>query len=311
MAITGDFETPTTIYQGQTPVSTSTPVRTAKNNYQAALSNLTGAQRNAAAALIDMFSQYDLQSLAATIIDFVKKGYSSDTVALLLKDTPDYKRRFAANDARVARGLNALSPREYIETERSYRRVLSTSGMPKGFYDQNSDFQKFLENDMSPDELNERVGAWTQEATKDQAGLDAIRKVLGMGVSDYAAYLMDPTRALPLLKKSARAVSFAAAAQRHGYDIAASTAKEYGAFGVEAPEAEKGFAAIEEVQAQTEKLAQIYRAGGYSVEEAASEVFKGNAAAGEKRKRLASQERATFANTSKGAPGKATSKQSY
>ncbi len=277
------------------------------------LSGLTGPQRSAASALINLFTQYGLASLASQIIGFVKKGYSADTIAIELQDTKEYKTRFAANDARRRAGLNVLSPREYIETERAYRQVMSSAGMPKGFWDQQSDFQKLMENDTSPSELNERVKAWQDEAQKDPTALGELRRLYGMSVADAAAYAMDPKRALPLIQKQARAVQFAAAASRHGYEINRTLAEKYGggAYNVTGEDAEKGFGAIQEVQAETDKLARMYHEGSYGVEEAASEVFGGDANAAAKRKKLASQERATFSNTSKGAPGKANSKQSY
>jgi hypothetical protein len=109
------------------------------------------AQRDAATILQNVFAQYGLGSLAGQITGFIQQGYSADAISILLQNTPEYKQRFAANDARLKKGLPALSPAEYIATERSYRQVMSAAGLPLGFYDQTSDFQKFLENDMSSD----------------------------------------------------------------------------------------------------------------------------------------------------------------
>lgn len=272
-------------------------------SYQQDLAKLTGPQRDAASALISMFSSYGLQSLAGRIIEMVKNGWSADTMSLMLEKTPEYQKRFAANAARQKKGLPVLSPREYIETERSYRSILANSGMPKGFYDSQSDYQRFLENDLAPTELNDRVKLWQQEALKDTAGLAAIRKITGLGVSDYAAYLMDPARATPLLTKAAQAVSFAAAATRHGYDVSKQLAVQYGNLDVTAADAEQGFAAIQEVQGQTDKLAKMYGLGGYDVEDAAAEVFAGNANEAAKRKKASSAEKATFSDSSKGKTG--------
>jgi len=241
----------------------------------------------------------------------VKQGFSADTMTVVLEKTPEYRTRFAGNDSRVKNGLSKLSPREYIETERAYRAVMMQSGMPKGFYDSRSDYQKFIENDLSPNELNERVKTWQDVALKDSAATAELRRLYGMSTSDYAAYLMDPKRATPLLQKQARSVQFAAAAKRHGYQITRGLAETYGggAYNVTGEDAEKGFAAIQEVQGDTDRLSKIYGLGGYTVDEAAGEVFGGDAEAGKKRKKAASSERATFASSSKGSTGK--SKTSY
>lgn len=281
--------------------------------YDQLLGNLKGDQRNAAAAVISLFQQYGLESLASKIIDYVKQGFSSDTMAVMLQETPEYKKRFYGNELRKQQGLSVMSPSEYIATERQYRQVMTSAGFPKGFYDQTSDFTKMLGSDTSPQELNDRVSLWKDYAGKqDPAQVENLRRLYGMSTSDYAAFLMDPTRALPLLQDQARAVSFAAAGQRHGISVSKGTAEGYGggAYDVSAQDAEKGFAAIEEVQADTDRLAKMYGLGGYSAGEAIQEVFGGDADAGKKRKRAASAERATFNDSSKGATGSA-SRNSY
>lgn len=280
--------------------------------YDQVNSQLKGTQRDAATALIDLFSQYGLQSLAGKIIDFVKQGYSSDTMSVMLQETPEYKKRFAGNDARQKAGLSVLSPAEYIATERQYRQVMANAGMPKGFYDQTSDFTKFIGNDMSPTELNDRVKSWQDVAQSDSATTDSLRRLYGMSTSDYAAYLMDPQRALPVLQAQARAVTFAAAGQRHGVSVSKGTAEGYGggAYDINAQDAEKGFSTIQEIQGDTDKIAKLYGLGGYSAGEAIQEVFGGNAEVGAKRKKAASAERAAFSDSSKGSTG-SSSRNSY
>lgn len=280
-------------------------------SYDQMLGELKGAQRDAASALISLFTQYGLQSLASKIIDMVKQGFSSDTMSLMLEKTPEYQRRFAANIARQKKGLPVLSPAEYIATERSYRAVLSSSGMPKGFYDTQTDFQKFLENDTSPTELQDRVKLWQTEALKDTAGLEAIRKITGLGASDYAAYLMDPTRAMPLLQKASQAVSFAAAAGRHGFDITKQLATKYGNLDVSAQDAEQGFATIQQIQGETDKLARMYGLGGYDIEDATAEVFGGDANAANIRTKANAGEKATFSDSSKGSTGRSKRGSNY
>lgn len=277
--------------------------------YQQELSKLTAADRSAASAIITLFSQYGLESLASRIIGFVKEGFSADTMTVMLQETPEYKRRFAANEARKKAGLAVLSPSEYLATERQYHQVMSAAGMPKGFYDQTSDYQKFLENDMSPQELKDRVDSWQTVAQADSATTEELRRLYGMSTGDYAAYLMDPTRATPLLQAQARAVTFAGAASRHGFQVDKTLAEQYGggAYDVSAADAEKGFAAIQDVQGETDRYARMYGLEGYSVTEAANEVFGGDAEAAKKRKKAASAERGNFNDSSKGSTGSASS----
>ena len=99
-------------------------------------------------------------SLAPKILSYVQNGMSADTIAIELQNTSEYKQRFGANDARVKAGLPALSPSEYLATERSYRQIMQAAGMPLGFYDDSpNDFSRWLEMDVSPTEVKARVDA--------------------------------------------------------------------------------------------------------------------------------------------------------
>ena len=79
--------------------------------------------QDAIASLTDTFKNYGLGSLAGRIAEYLYQGYSQDTVSLMLQDSPEYKKRFAGNDARVKNGLPVLSPKEYLATESAYRAV--------------------------------------------------------------------------------------------------------------------------------------------------------------------------------------------
>jgi hypothetical protein len=96
---------------------------------------LTGENRDAFMAVNALFKNYGLESLAGKIYEYVKNGYSADTISILLQDTSEYKQRFQGNEARKAAGLPVLSPAEYLSTEASYRQIMQSAGLPSGFYD--------------------------------------------------------------------------------------------------------------------------------------------------------------------------------
>lgn len=66
---------------------------------------------------------------------FIQQGMSAPEIELQLQNTPEYKQRFAGNAIRIANGLSALSPADYIQLEDQYAQVLQSYGLPKGFYD--------------------------------------------------------------------------------------------------------------------------------------------------------------------------------
>lgn len=259
------------------------------------IAGLSGDKRDAAVALTALFKSYGLESLAPKIIDYIKKGFSSDTISVLLQDTQEYKQRFAANEARKKIGLPVLSPAEYIATERSYRDVMHSAGLPSGFYDQSSDFEKFLAQDVSPSELKQRVDTAANVVNQaDPSTLDYIKKFYTTG--DIIAYALDPTRAAPLIEKQYQAAQVAGAASNQGVSVDKATAERLAALGVTQDAARQGFGTIGSELGTVNKLDSIY-GGDVTQGDLVSAVFEDNANAKTKVKRLASKERASFSGS--------------
>jgi hypothetical protein len=247
-----------------------------------------------------LFRNYGLETLAPKIKDFVQQGYSADTVTLKLQETPEYQQRFVGNAARLKAGLSVLSPKEYLATEDAYRQIMRTTGLPKGFYDSPDDFSKFIESDVSPTELKQRVDlAQTAIDNADPYYTRSLQEMYGLSNGDMIAQVLDPQRALPFITKQAQAVQFGAAAVRQGLQIAKPVAEQYAGMGVTQQQAEQGFQAVAQILPTAEKLGQIY-GQNYNQEQALSEVFGGpmSAEAIQRRKRLSEMEQSAFAGQS-------------
>ena len=107
------------------------------------------AQRtNWTEALKAKYDEVGLGGLADRIIEFVKQGLDPETIDIKIAETPEFKLRFPANEARKKAGLPVLSLDEYIANENAYASVFRSAGFAKGFYDAKEDFTKFLENDI-------------------------------------------------------------------------------------------------------------------------------------------------------------------
>ncbi len=257
---------------------------------------LTGAERDAALALTNLFTSYGLGSLAPTIIDFIKQGYSADTITILLQESQAYKQRFAANEQRKARGLPVLSPAEYIATETAYRQTLQKWGLPAGFYDSTDDFKTFLVNDMSPMELDQRAQSASDFMNQADANDMAFyRQYYTSG--DLVAFALDPERAAPLVGKAFQASKIGGAAQTQGIGIDQTQAERLASIGVSDDQARAGFGQIAMVQGTVNKLGDIY-GNGLSQDELIGATFADDANATTKLKKLASQERAAFGGSS-------------
>lgn len=263
---------------------------------------LDGEDRNAAIALTNLFKSYGLGSLAPQIIKMIQNGFSSDTIAILLQDTKEYKTRFAANEDRLKAGLPVLSPAEYISTEQAYRQVMSAAGLPVGFYDSTDDFRKFISGDVSPTEVKSRVDAVSEAIYKaPKATRDIFSQWYSTG--DMIAYALDPKVASPLIEQRIRSAEAAAIAQQQGFNLSRMSAERAGVSGSTLDQLNEGLSYIATEKGTTDKLGQMY-GGALTADDLVAEVFDKDAKAALKRKGLASRERGSFAGSS--AQGKGT-----
>lgn len=208
------------------------------------IEDLTGDQRDAYAAITALFSTYGLQSLAPKIFDYIKNGFSADTISILLQDTPEYKQRFAGNEARKNKGLPVLSPAEYLSTEASYRQLMRQAGLPEGFYDQPSDFADFIGKDVSPTELKSRVDIASQyTALASPQAKQALQQMYGVDEGHITAYFLDPERSTASIQKQAAAAAIGAEALKRGLTIS-SNAEAYALAGITAQQAGQAYGAI-------------------------------------------------------------------
>lgn len=275
------------------------------------LRNLSGDARNVATALIQLFQQFGLGSLASQIINMAKQGLSEDSIYLELQQTKEWKARFAGNYDRERAGLGMLSPSEYLATERAYAAVLQQYGLPKGFWDDPSDFSKWIGRNVSPGEIESRariVSGWINSA--DNALAKTLRDTFGYSNGDLVAMSLDPSRALPLLERTQRAISAATAATRQGLTADRGYAEHLADLGVTQEQAEQGYGMIAENLEPLTELGDIYGIT-YSQRDLEQDVFEQIGAAKDKRKKLASQERAAFGGSSRGTTGRASTDYSY
>jgi hypothetical protein len=247
-----------------------------------------------------LFDQYNLGSLANKIVELKQQGLSDRVVTIKLQETPEYKQRFIGNENRRKAGLQPLTPAEYISAEAAYKKVMRDSELPSGFYDQADDFAKFIGNDVSPAELQQRVDIANQSIQNaDPFYTDSLRRFYGLQSGDMLAYALDPERALPFITRQQKAAQFGAEAARQGIQIAAPMAEKYaGQFGITQEQARQGFEQIAQIAPEAQKLSQI--TPGFEpvgLEETTSAVFGGDQSAEYKKRlqKLAQIEQSRFA----------------
>lgn len=318
-----------------TPTSTSTTVTTPPppqnitdpavlaliQSLQSQIANLTNAQRTAqdqaaqaatlaaaekarqseqqrksiVAVLTDRFQRYGLGSLINKIKDLAIDGATEATITLALQESEEYKTRFKANEARIAKGLAVLTPAEYLNNEDGYRQVLRSYGLKQ--FDTDAYVQQFIANDMSPTEFSNRVVTAVQRVQNaDPAIVQQLRQFYGIGQQDLVAYVLDPEQQFQKIQRQVSAAEIGVAAARQGLQAGVSVAEQLAAQGVTQAEAQKGYATIADILPTAEKLSDIYgkTLDTYGQSEAEQEVFNSLASAQRKRQRLTAREVATF-----------------
>ena len=206
-------------------------------------------QRESAKAIIsNLLTEYGLESLTDFVNNLITTEdiVSGDVILGRIRQTEQYRTRFAGNIARRKAGFNVLSEAQYVGLENQYRQIMRASGLPSGFYDQAEDFNALIGGDVSSAELSSRVneGYLAVQQSNPQV-ITEMRRLYGVDDSMLAAYFLDPAKATPMLLRQARASQIAAEATMQAQQqIGAGTAEELAIAGITQQEARSGFQTI-------------------------------------------------------------------
>jgi hypothetical protein len=257
--------------------------------------------------LFEQFSRYGMGALVEPLKEFIQQGISSSEFTLRLRDTDAYKKRFAANAIRIGKGLSALNEAEYIGLEDQYQNIMRQYGLPASYYTRGDmgrqeGFEKFLANDVSAAELEDRVlTAQSRVLNANPEVLASLKQFYpGIADGDILAYTLDPEKALTDIKRKVTAAEIGGAAMQRGLGTSMTRAEELGAAGVTKQQAQEGYGAIAGGLQRGSQLASIYGESPYTQTTAESEIFNiaGSTEAEKQRKKLTSLEKATFSGQS-------------
>ena len=275
--------------------------------------------------LYNEFTKYGLGALVEPLKGLIQSNVSPSQFALELQNTDAYKKRFAANQDRIAKGLRALSPAEYIGLEDQYQNVMRNYGLPASYYTKGDlgiqeGFNKLLANDVSATELEDRVmTAQNRVVNANPQVKEALKKFYpDITDGDILAYALDPQKALTDIKRKVTAAEIGGAALGQGLSASQLGAEGLAAAGVTKQQAEQGYGTIAELLPTSEKLSQIYQEQPYNQQQAEQEIFNlaGSAEAAKRRKKLSQLEQASFSGSSGASSGalsrdRALNNQSY
>ena len=198
------------------------------------------ARASAKEFLRDLFGQLgftadDVTSLMEQVDGWISQGLAdvgNDAILAKFRTSDIYAKRFQGMAALRERG-QAISEAEYVQMERSYRRVLSSYNLPTEFYDNYDDYAKFIEADVSAQELEDRVVAARQVLDNADSGvLGELQEYYGVSDGTAMSYLLGLTdekgvarqavRSQQEIRSQLRAAQVGGAAQRAGFDMGRS-----------------------------------------------------------------------------------------
>jgi hypothetical protein len=272
----------------------------------AAAATAKGERQSAYDLLYQQFSQYGLGALVTPLKDLITSGASPSEFTIKLRETEAYKKRFSANAERINKGLKAISEAEYLGLEDQYQNIMRNYGLPAEYYTRGDmgiqeGFNKFIANDVSASELEDRVMTAQSRVMNANPEVLASLKAFYPDITngDILAYTLDPTKALTDIKRKVTAAEIGGAATQAGLGITGTRAGELGAAGITKAQAQQGFQTVAEVAPRGGQLAEIYKQSPYTQTTAEAEVFglAGSTEAAKQRKKLTSLETAAFSGS--------------
>ena len=161
--------------------------------------------RDAVEIIRDTLRQYGLEDLTSEAYNMLIEGSSTEAVVLRLRESERFQERFSGMQMRTDNKLAAISPAEYISLERSYKQTLMAAGIPEGFYDSPDDLAAFIGNDVSPNEMTQRVSMAAAAVQSVDPNLKTqLRDLYGIGVEndgELVAYFLDPDRGVNVIEQ--------------------------------------------------------------------------------------------------------------
>lgn len=262
------------------------------------LQGLPAQERDAYAALKTLFDSYGLGSLAPTILQYLQDGFGSDTITVLLQQTPEYQARFAGNQQRRANGLQVLTPAEYLSTEASYKQLLRQNGIDPHFSTEQQ-FAEWIGSDVSPNELQSRVNMAVQASVQAPPSVTQYLNQLGINTGDIASYFLNDKNATPQLQLKLNQAQIGGAALQNNLQVSAADSMRYAQQGVTYQQAQSAYQRIADILPTAQKLSDIYKNQVAVNQGTLQEEFLGNSGQAQlARERLSQQEQATFSGDS-------------
>lgn len=185
------------------------------------------------------FTQAEINQLISSVESWTESSISQDDMLMLFRTSKEtsaiYEKRFPGMKALAARG-QAMSEREYIGLEQSYRDVLRSSGLPSQYYDSFDDYGRFIAGGVSAAEVEQRVTAARSlmnprisAELEEYYGIgEGMATAFLLGLTDEKGIMLDAqaeARNQQQLRDAARTVQIGGMAEAAGFNMGRSQAE--------------------------------------------------------------------------------------
>jgi hypothetical protein len=251
---------------------------------------------SAAQLLTETLTAWGLQSLLPHLQQYLTQGYDSNTINLALQDTKEWHARFAGNDIRRENGLSVLTPAQYIAAEEQYRNVMQSYGLPPGFYDSHDDFNNFIGNDVSPNEVQTRAQIAHDTYFNAPPEWRQMWAQYGFSHGDAIASILDPTVGTQVIQDRANQIQIGGTAKQAGFDVSQQRAQQFAQHGTTLAQAQKAYSDLSQHFSTDQNIANRFHTQfGQAQEE--NDLLLGDGQAAQQRQTLYNNEKGLFEGT--------------
>ena len=177
----------------------------------------TKARRTAQQDFRAALGELGLADLADTVDEMIRKDFTVSQIKMELPKTASYQLRFPGMAALRAAG-RAINEATYISNEKGYLQTLRAYGLDAAVLGSRSELGKYIANEVSPREFEERVNIAATRVKENPDVTTAFKSFYPeVDESGVIAYLLNPTKGMDIIRKQIRISEIGAASQIAGF----------------------------------------------------------------------------------------------
>lgn len=177
----------------------------------------TKQRRSAQQDFLAALNEMGLGDLYTTVNDMITQDFTVSKIKLELPKTDAYKERFPGMET-LRKAGRAISEATYISNERGYLQTLRAYGLDAAVLGSRSELGKYIANEVSPREFEERVNIAATRVRENPDVMNAFKTFYPEAdQSGVIAYLLNPTKGMDIIRKQIRVSEIGAASQAAGF----------------------------------------------------------------------------------------------